>query len=130
MSANCGDYGERRGVGICNEFPIAFMPHILWFCASAIKAEHPQGLEMDKSDMVDWAWAFGWAVIPPSAARLGPFILLVLFIADIMPVLIPPFLSSCSYFLTSFLLCCGRVTLITFYKLRFIIILSEENPPQ
>lgn len=45
MSANCGDYGEQRGVGICNEFPIAFMPHILWLCASAIEAEHPQGLE-------------------------------------------------------------------------------------
>lgn len=39
MSANCGDYGERRGVGICNEFPIAFKPRILWFCASAPKAE-------------------------------------------------------------------------------------------
>ena len=51
MSANCGDYGERRGVGICNEFPIAFMPHILWLCASAIQAKHPQGLETDKSDM-------------------------------------------------------------------------------
>lgn len=53
MSANCGDYGERRGVGICNEFPIAFMPHILWLCASAIQGEglHPQGLQADKSDM-------------------------------------------------------------------------------
>lgn len=90
MSANCGDYGEQRGVGICNEFPIAFTPHILWFCASAIKAEHPQGLETDKSDMVDWAWAFGWAaILAPSAARLGPFILLVFFIADTKQVLIP-----------------------------------------
>lgn len=76
MSANCGDYGERRGVGICNEFPIAFMPHILWIGASAVQAEHPQGLETDKSDMEDWACAFGWAsILQPSAARLGPFIL-------------------------------------------------------
>lgn len=76
MSANCGDYGERRGVGICNEFPIAFMPHILWLCASAVQGEHPQGFESDKSDMGDWAWAFGWAaILIPSAARLGPFIL-------------------------------------------------------
>lgn len=91
MSANCGDYGERRGVGICNEFPIAFMPHILWLCASAIQAKHPQGLETDKSDMGDWACASGWAsILTPSAARLGPFILLVL-----LQVLIPsPLLSS------------------------------------
>lgn len=51
MSANCGDYGERRGVGICNEFPIAFMPRMLWLCASAVQAEHPRGLETDKSEM-------------------------------------------------------------------------------
>lgn len=75
MSANCGDYGERRGVGICNEFPIAFMPHILWLCGSATQAEHPQGLETDKSDMGDWAQAFGQAAfLTPSAARLGPLI--------------------------------------------------------
>lgn len=90
MSANCGDYGERRGVGICNEFPIAFMPRILWFCASAIKAAHPQGVETDKSDMVDWALVFGWAAfLKPSAVRLGPFIPLTLFIADTMRVLFP-----------------------------------------
>lgn len=60
MSANCGDYGERRGVGICNEFPIAFMPHILWLCASAIQGKglHPQGLQADKSDMRVWARGF------------------------------------------------------------------------
>lgn len=95
MSANCGDYRERRGVGICNEFPIAFMPHILWLCASAIQAEHPQGLEMNKSDIGDWAWAFGWAaILMPSAARLGPFILLVL-----LQILIP--ILSCSMFFSS-----------------------------
>lgn len=95
MSANCGYYRERRGVGICNEFPIAFMPHILWLCTSAIQAEHPQGLEMDKSDMGDWARAFGWAaILLPSAARLGPFIMMVL---------LQIFLSilSCSVFLFS-----------------------------
>lgn len=86
MSANCGDYRERRGVGICNEFPIAFMPHILWLCASGIQAEHPQGLEMNKSDIGDWARALGRAaILMPSAARLGPFTLLVL-----LQVLIPP----------------------------------------
>lgn len=60
MSANCGDYGKRRGVGICNEFPIAFMPHILWLCASAIQGEglHPQGLQADESDMRVWARGF------------------------------------------------------------------------
>lgn len=107
MSANCGDYGERRGVGICNEFPIAFMPHILWLCASAIQAEHPQGLETDKSDMGDWAWAFGWAaILTPSAARLGPFILSVLFISDGTLVLIPllSFFARCSCSVTSFLI--------------------------
>lgn len=106
MSANCGDYGKRRGVGICNEFPIAFMPRILWLCASAIQAEHPQGLETDKSDMGDWAWAFGWAtILTPSAARLGPFILLVLFISDTMLVFIPLLSSSalCSCSVTFFL---------------------------
>lgn len=85
MSANCGDYGERRGVGICNEFPIAFMLHILWLCASAVQGEHPQGLETDKSDMGDWARAFGWAaLLMPSSARLDPFILLVPCISDTM----------------------------------------------
>lgn len=60
MSANCGDYGERRGVGICNEFPIAFMPHILCLCASAVQGKglHPQGLQADKSDMGVWARGF------------------------------------------------------------------------
>lgn len=58
MSANCGDYGKRRGVGICNEFPIAFMPHILWLCASAIQAEHPQGLETDKSNIGFWTGSY------------------------------------------------------------------------
>lgn len=96
MSANCGDYGERRGVGICNEFPIAFMPHILWLCASAIQGEHPQGFETDKSATGEWAWAFGWAaILIPSTARFGPFIFfLVLFIPDTILVLIPPFSSS------------------------------------
>lgn len=103
MSANCGDYGERRGVGICNEFPIAFMPHILWLCASAVQGEHPQGFETDKSDMGDWAWAFGWAaILIRSAARLGPFILfLVLFTSDRLLVLIlllyALILSSCLF---------------------------------
>lgn len=101
MSANCGDYGERRGVGICNEFPIAFMPHILWLCASAVHAEHPQGLETDKSDVGDWAWAFGWAVfLMPSAARLGSFIMFVL-----LPILIPPLccFMLLSHFLSPFI---------------------------
>lgn len=110
MSANCGDYGERRGVGICNEFPIAFMPHILWLCASAIQAEHPQGLEMDKSDMGDWAQAFGRAaILTASAARLGPFILLVLFISDTMLVLIPLLFSSA-------LCSCSVTSSLPFYK--------------
>lgn len=98
MSANCGDYGERRGVGICNEFPIAFMPHILWLCSSAIQVEHPQGLETDKSEMGGWARAFGRAaILTASAARFGPFILFVLLISDTMLVLIP--LLSCSMLL-------------------------------
>lgn len=105
MSANCGDYGERRGVGICNEFPIAFMPHILWLCASAIQAEHPQGLETDKSDMGDWARAFGRAaILTASAARLGPFILLVLFISDTMLFLVPLLFCSMLLFCHVFLL--------------------------
>lgn len=100
MSANCGDYGERRGVGICNEFPIAFMPHILWLCASAIQAEHPQGLETDKSDAGYWACALGRAaILTPTAARLGPFILLALFICDSTLVSVPRLCTSASFLL-------------------------------
>lgn len=67
--------------------------------------EHPQGLEMDKSDKGDWAWAFGWAAtVIPSTASFGPFILL--FFSDTMLVLIPLLSSSavCSCFVMSLLL--------------------------